>query len=33
MLPKAEEATELLEQSYKDRRATWVDVLIMEKLL
>ncbi len=32
MLPKAEEATELLRQSYKDRRATWVDVLIAQRL-
>ena len=27
MLPKAQEAHELLEKSYKDRRATWVDVI------
>ena len=32
MLPKAEEATELLRQSYKDRRATWVDVLTAQRL-
>lgn len=32
MLPKAAEATELLEQSYKDRRAAWVDVLTSQRL-
>ena len=32
MLPKAEEASELLEQSYKDRRATWVDVLTAQRI-
>jgi outer membrane protein TolC len=32
MLPKAEEATELLRQSYKDRRAPWVDVLAAQRL-
>ncbi len=32
MLPKAEEATELLRQSYKDRRATWVEVLTAQRL-
>lgn len=32
MLPKAEEATDLLRQSYKDRRATWVDVLTAQRL-
>ncbi|MBA4020669.1 MAG: transporter [Pirellula sp.] len=32
MLPKAEEATELLRQSYQDRRATWVDVLAAQRL-
>ncbi len=32
MLPKAKEATELLRQSYKDRRATWVEVLTAERL-
>jgi len=32
MLPKAEEATELLRQSYKDRRATWAEVLTAQRL-
>ncbi len=32
MLPKAKEATELLQQSYKDRRATWADVLTAQRL-
>ena len=32
MLPKAEEAAELLEQSYKDRRATWVEVLTAQRM-
>ena len=32
MMPKAEEASELLEQSYKDRRATWVDVLTAQRI-
>ena len=32
MLPKAEEATDLLRQSYKNRRATWVDVLTSQRL-
>lgn len=32
MLPKAKEATELLQQSYQDRRATWVDVLTAQRL-
>lgn len=32
MLPKAEEAAELLRQSYQDRRATWVDVLAAQRL-
>ncbi len=32
MLPKAQEATEMLAQSYKDRRATWVDVLAAHRL-
>lgn len=32
MLPKAEEATELLRQSYNDRRATWVEVLTAQRL-
>ena len=32
MLPKAEEATDLLRQSYKDRRATWVEVLTAQRL-
>eukprot|EP00456_Euglypha_rotunda_P013569 TRINITY_DN140_c0_g1_i1.p2 TRINITY_DN140_c0_g1~~TRINITY_DN140_c0_g1_i1.p2 ORF type:complete len:508 (+),score=112.50 TRINITY_DN140_c0_g1_i1:2699-4222(+) len=32
MLPKAEEATELLRQSYKDRRATWVEVLTADRV-
>ena len=32
MLPKAEEATDLLRQSYKNRRATWVDVLTAQRL-
>lgn len=32
MLPKAEEATELLRKSYKDRRATWVEVLTAQRL-
>ena len=32
MLPKAKEAAELLQQSYKDRRATWVDVLTAQRL-
>ena len=31
MLPKAKEATELLQQSYKDRRATWVEVLTAQR--
>lgn len=32
MLPKAKEATELLRQSYQDRRATWVEVLAAQRL-
>jgi len=32
MLPKAAEATELLRQSYKDRRAPWLDVLAAQRL-
>lgn len=32
MLPKAKEATELLRQSYQDRRAPWVDVLTAQRL-
>ena len=32
MLPKAEEAAELLRQSYKDRRATWVEVLTADRM-
>ena len=32
MLPKAQEATEMLAQSYKDRRATWIDVLAAQRL-
>lgn len=32
MLPKAQEATNMLTQSYKDRRATWVDVLAADRL-
>lgn len=32
MLPKADQATELLRQSYQDRRATWVEVLAAQRL-
>ncbi len=32
MLPKAEEASELLRKSYEDRRAPWVDVLAAQRL-
>lgn len=32
MLPKAEEATELLQRSYQERRAPWVDVLASQRL-
>ena len=32
MLPKADEASERLQQSYKDRRATWLDVLTAQRL-
>ena len=32
MLPKSKEATDLLRQSYQDRRAPWVDVLASERL-
>ena len=32
MLPKAEEAAELLRLSYKDRRATWVEVLTADRM-
>lgn len=32
MLPKAEESTKLLEQSYQERRAPWVDVLASQRL-
>ncbi len=32
MLPKTQEATEMLAQSYKDRRATWIDVLAAQRL-
>lgn len=32
MLPKAERAADLLRQSYKDRRATWVEVLAAQRL-
>jgi len=32
MLPKSKEATDLLRQSYQDRRAPWVDVIASERL-
>ncbi len=32
MLPKTEEASKLLQQSYEDRRAPWVDVLAAQRL-
>lgn len=32
MLPKAEEASQLLRKSYQDRRAPWVDVLAAERM-
>jgi outer membrane protein, heavy metal efflux system len=32
MLPKAEEASELLRKSYEDRRAPWVDVLAAQRM-
>lgn len=32
MLPKAEESTQLLRQSYQERRAPWIDVLASQRL-